>query len=77
VKDHLAAMVLMTAFMLEAANYNPWVSAAQGYLSHFLALTAINAQLLDLERTPPHGSQGPIREPVTSPLQPCHDPSLA
>jgi multiple sugar transport system substrate-binding protein len=25
-----------TAFMLEAENYNPWVEAAQGYLSHFL-----------------------------------------
>ena len=26
----------LTAFMLEADNFNPWVSAAQGYLSHFL-----------------------------------------
>ena len=26
----------LTAFMLEAENFNPWVSAAQGYLSHFL-----------------------------------------
>lgn len=25
-----------TAFMLEAENFNPWVEAAQGYLSHFL-----------------------------------------
>lgn len=25
-----------TAFMLEAANFNPWVESAQGYLSHFL-----------------------------------------
>jgi multiple sugar transport system substrate-binding protein len=26
----------LTAFMLEADQFNPWVSAAQGYLSHFL-----------------------------------------
>jgi multiple sugar transport system substrate-binding protein len=26
----------LSAFMLEAENYNPWVEAAQGYLSHFL-----------------------------------------
>ncbi len=26
----------LTAFMLEAENFNPWVEAAQGYLSHFL-----------------------------------------
>ncbi len=25
------------AFMLEAKNFNPWIEAAQGYLSHFLA----------------------------------------
>ncbi|MBX3513778.1 MAG: ABC transporter substrate-binding protein [Xanthobacteraceae bacterium] len=25
------------AFMQEAENFNPWISAAQGYLSHFLA----------------------------------------
>ena len=25
-----------TAFMLEADQFNPWISAAQGYLSHFL-----------------------------------------
>ena len=24
------------AFMLDSANYNPWIGAAQGYLSHFL-----------------------------------------
>ena len=24
------------AFMLDSANYNPWIEAAQGYLSHFL-----------------------------------------
>lgn len=24
------------AFMLDAANFNPWIGAAQGYLSHFL-----------------------------------------
>ena len=26
----------LTAFMLEAENFNPWIEAAQGYLSHFL-----------------------------------------
>ncbi len=26
----------LSAFMLEAENFNPWVEAAQGYLSHFL-----------------------------------------
>ncbi|HWW49862.1 MAG TPA: ABC transporter substrate-binding protein [Xanthobacteraceae bacterium] len=26
----------LTAFMLEAEQFNPWVAAAQGYLSHFL-----------------------------------------
>lgn len=26
----------LTAFMLEADQFNPWVAAAQGYLSHFL-----------------------------------------
>lgn len=26
----------LTAFMLEADQFNPWVSAAQGYLSHFM-----------------------------------------
>jgi multiple sugar transport system substrate-binding protein len=25
-----------TAFMLEPAQFNPWIEAAQGYLSHFL-----------------------------------------
>ncbi|MBN9582742.1 MAG: ABC transporter substrate-binding protein [Afipia sp.] len=31
----------LTAFMLEADQFNPWVTAAQGYLSHFL--TAFDA----------------------------------
>jgi multiple sugar transport system substrate-binding protein len=26
----------LSAFMLEAENFDPWVGAAQGYLSHFL-----------------------------------------
>lgn len=42
-----------TAFMLEAENFNPWVEAAQGYLSHFLgAYDANPTWAADPKRTP-------------------------
>ncbi len=42
-----------TAFMLEAENYNPWVEAAQGYLSHFLnAYDSNPVWTSDPKRTP-------------------------
>jgi multiple sugar transport system substrate-binding protein len=42
-----------TAFMLEAENYNPWVEAAQGYLSHFLGAYDKNpVWTADPKRTP-------------------------
>ena len=41
------------AFMLEAENFNPWVEAAQGYLSHFLlAYDANPIWAADPKRTP-------------------------
>jgi multiple sugar transport system substrate-binding protein len=41
------------AFMLEAENYNPWVEAAQGYLSHFLLAYDKNpVWTADPKRTP-------------------------
>ncbi len=43
----------LTAFMLEADQFNPWVSAAQGYLSHFLnAYDANPIWTSDPKRTP-------------------------
>jgi multiple sugar transport system substrate-binding protein len=42
-----------TAFMLEAENFNPWVEAAQGYLSHFLLAYDNNpVWTADPKRTP-------------------------
>jgi multiple sugar transport system substrate-binding protein len=42
-----------TAFMLESENFNPWVEAAQGYLSHFLlAYDANPTWTADPKRTP-------------------------
>ena len=42
-----------SAFMLEAENFNPWVEAAQGYLSHFLlAYDANPVWTADPKRTP-------------------------
>ena len=39
--------------MLEAENYNPWVEAAQGYLSHFLLAYDSNpVWTADPKRTP-------------------------
>lgn len=41
------------AFMLEAENFNPWVEAAQGYLSHFLnAYDSNPVWTADPKRTP-------------------------
>jgi len=43
----------LTAFMLEADNFNPWIEAAQGYLSHFLlAYDANPVWTADPKRTP-------------------------
>ena len=43
----------LSAFMLEAENFNPWVEAAQGYLSHFLnAYDANPVWTADPKRTP-------------------------
>jgi multiple sugar transport system substrate-binding protein len=43
----------LTAFMLEADQFNPWVAAAQGYLSHFLnAYDANPIWTSDPKRTP-------------------------
>jgi multiple sugar transport system substrate-binding protein len=43
----------LTAFMLEAENFNPWVEAAQGYLSHFLLAYDKNpVWTADPKRTP-------------------------
>ena len=43
----------LAAFMLEAENFNPWVEAAQGYLSHFLlAYDANPVWTADPKRTP-------------------------
>lgn len=43
----------LQAFMLEAENFNPWVEAAQGYLSHFLlAYDANPVWTSDPKRTP-------------------------
>jgi multiple sugar transport system substrate-binding protein len=43
----------LAAFMLEAENYNPWVEAAQGYLSHFLLAYDKNpVWTADPKRTP-------------------------
>ena len=43
----------LIAFMLEAENFNPWVEAAQGYLSHFLIAYDNNpVWTADPKRTP-------------------------
>ena len=43
----------LSAFMLEAENFNPWVEAAQGYLSHFLLAYDKNpVWTADPKRTP-------------------------
>ena len=43
----------LIAFMLEADNFNPWISAAQGYLSHCLAAYSKNPIWTeDPKRTP-------------------------
>jgi multiple sugar transport system substrate-binding protein len=43
----------LTAFMMEAENFNPWIGAAQGYLSHFLNAYDTNpVWTADPKRTP-------------------------
>jgi multiple sugar transport system substrate-binding protein len=45
-----------TAFMLEPAQFNPWIEAAQGYLSHFLKVYDANPVWTADPKTTPYRS---------------------